>query len=127
MNELLQKLDDERGARFKKPWVKLDKGSKLDRISLFVKLEKAERGLSDDDERKLKILLTQLCETGSLNKAISVRYSEEDERIQGIKNLLYDEETSSYGFKREEKLTKPSHKSRSNLDRHFSRSKEKVR
>jgi len=72
-------------------------------------------------------LLTQLCETGALNKAISVRYSEEDERIQGIKNLLYDEESSSYGFKREERLAKPAHKSRSNLDRHFSRSKEKIR
>ena len=127
MEDLLQKIDIERAARFKKPWPKLDKGSKLSRLSLYVKHEKGEKGLSDDDEKKLKILLTQLCDAGALNKSSEVTYSAEDECIQSIKNLVYDEELTTYSFARVEKKVKPSQKSKSNVDRHFSRSKETTR
>lgn len=127
MEDLLQKIDAERAIRFKRPWSKLDKGSKLSRLSLFVKLEKAEKGLSDEEEKRLKILLTQLCEAGALNKASEVTYSEDEERIEGIKNLVYDEETSIYSFTKVEKKTKTTQKSKSNVDRHFSRSKETTR
>ena len=38
MEELLKKIDAEKVNRFKKPWTKLDKGSKLDRLLLFIKI-----------------------------------------------------------------------------------------
>ena len=125
MDDLFKQIDAERDSRFKKPWPKLDKGSKLNRLSLFVKMEKTERDLSDEEEKKLKILVTQLCETGALNKSGNVTYA--DEKICELKGLDYDEDTREYSFKREEKKSKPSQKSKGNIERHFSRSKETKR
>ena len=125
MDDLFRQIDQERQSRFKKPWSKLDKGSRLDRIGLFVKMEKTERELSDEEEKKLKILLTQLCETGLLTKTSEIVY--EDEKICEIKNLTYEEEDRVYSYKREDKRNKPVHKSKGNIDRHFSKSKENKR
>ena len=125
MDELLKQIDEERDSRFKKPWAKLDKGSKLNRLSLFVKMEKTEKGLSDEEEKKLKILVSQLCDMGLLNKTGDVEYA--DEIIGTIKNLEYKEDTREYSFKREEKKNKPTQKSKGNIERHFSRSKETKR
>ena len=44
MDDLFKHIDAERDSRFKKPWPKLDKGSKLNRLSLFVKMEKVKIG-----------------------------------------------------------------------------------
>ena len=68
MNESIEpeneknKQPEEPEDRFGKPWSKMDKGSKLNRLTQYIKLEKTERGFSDDVEKKLKIMLTQLCE-----------------------------------------------------------------
>ena len=108
--------------RFGKPWSKMDKGSKLNRLTQYIKLEKTERGFSDDDEKKLKIMLMQLCNSGALNKNTDVVYNPETKLIENIKNLTYNED-HTYSFKRPVKKhkTTPS-KSKSNIDRHFSRS-----
>ena len=54
MEELFKKIDAEKENRFKKPWTKLDKGSKLDRLLLFIKMQKTENHLSDNQEDQLK-------------------------------------------------------------------------
>ena len=109
--------------RFGRPWSKIDKGSKLNRLTQYIKLEKTERGFNDDYERKLKIMLTQLCNSGALNKNTDVIYNPETKLIEDIKNLTYDEDTLKYSFKRPVKKQKTtSSKSKSNIDRHFSRS-----
>ena len=121
MEDLLTKMDAEAETRFDKAWSKLDKGCKLNRLSLFVKLQKTENDLNDDQEKRLKILLFQLCENASLNKGSDVSY--EDSKIVEIKNLEYNDDTKSYVFKKPVKKTKhtPS-KSKSNIEKHFSRS-----
>ena len=119
MNSELQDTE----ARFTKPWPKLDKGSKMNRISQFVKLQKAEHELNDDEEKKLKIILTQLCDNGSLNKTADVSYDIETKRIETIKNLCYNEEDKTYSFIKISKKPKSTPtKSKSNIERHFSRS-----
>ena len=109
--------------RFGKPWSKMDKGSKLNRLTQYIKLEKTERGFNDDYERKFKIMLMQLCNSGALNKNTDVIYNPETKLIEDIKNLTYNDEDQTYSFKRPVKKhkTTPS-KSKSNIDRHFSRS-----
>jgi hypothetical protein len=120
MEDLLTKMDAEAETRFDKPWSKLDKGCKLNRLSLFIKLQKTERGLNDDQEKRLKILLFQLCDNASLNKGSDVIY--EDSKIIGIKNLEYNEETKSYVFKKPvKKIKNTASKSKSNIEKHFSR------
>ncbi len=121
-----QLIDKEKEERFNKSWSKLDKGTKVNRLNLFVKKQKINNELNDDQEKQLKILLIQSFENGSLNKSSDIEYSIEDKEILNIKNLEFDEKNKKYKFiigKKKKKIN--GGKSKSNIDRHFNRSKEK--
>ena len=124
MEELLVQVDNEKNDRFQKPWTKLDKGTKLNRLSIFVKREQENNDLNDDEKLNLKKLLVHLCNNGSLNKSGDIDYSNELYEIVSIKNLKFDEKNKTYSFEMPKKTIKPTSKSKSNIDRHFSRSKE---
>ena len=131
MEAVLQKIDQEKENRFKKQWTKLDKGSKLNRLLLFVKMEKAEKNLSDNSENQLKTLLIQLHSTNLLNKTSEIEYDIENSTIINIHNLTF--ENDKYYFKKSEKTkTKGTKKNTSqtntsNLERHFNRSKKSTK
>jgi len=124
MEDIFQEMDKETGERFDKSWSKLDKGSKLNRILLFVKLKKSEEQLNDNQEKQLKTLLYQLCESGALNKSSEVEYCNETCQIKNIKNLEFYEDTRKYTFKKIEKKKNIS-KSKTNIEKHLNRSKTK--
>lgn len=124
MQNIIDAVEKEKENRFKKSWAKLDKGSKLNRLTLFIESEVADKELSEEAQKKLKKLLFHVCENGSLNKVNDVEYSEETYEIISIKNLIYDENKKSYSFNLPKKVVKPTAKSKSKIDRHFSRSKE---
>jgi hypothetical protein len=124
MQNIIDAVEKEKNDRFQKPWTKLDKGSKLNRLTLFIESEVSDKELSEDSQKKLKKLLFHVCENGSLNKVTDVEYSEETYEIVSIKNLIYDENKKSYSFNLPKKVVKPTAKSKSKIDRHFSRSKE---
>ena len=90
-------------------------------------MEKKDKQLSDEEEAKLRIMLYQLCEMNGLNKVSDVTYDEDMEQITTIKHIDYDEESKCYIYKQEIKKPKQSQKSKGNIDRHFSRSKESKR
>jgi hypothetical protein len=124
MEQLFQKIDQEKENRFKKQWVKLDKGSKLNRLLLYVKMQKAENNLSEKEENILKTLLLQLHNSNVLNKSSDVEYDIEKSIIIKINNLTYDEDSKKYIFsKSEKKMTKKNSSQNSNIERHFNRSK----
>lgn len=124
MQSIIDAVEKEKENRFKKSWAKLDKGLKLNRLTLFIENEVSDKELSEEDQKKLKKLLFHVCENGSLNKVNDVEYSEETYEIISIKNLIYDENKKSYSFNLPKKVVKPTAKSKSKIDRHFSRSKE---
>jgi hypothetical protein len=124
MQSIIDAVEREKESRFKKSWTKLDKGSKLNRLTLFIESEVVDKELSEDSQKKLKKLLFHVCGNGSLNKVTDVEYSEETYEIVSIKNLIYDENKKSYSFNLPKKVVKPTTKSKSKIDRHFSRSKE---
>ena len=124
MDDLLKKLEAEKELRFKKPWVKLEKGNKLNRLNLYIEDETAEKELSEDNSKKLKKLLHTIFEKGILSKSSEIEYCNETCKIISIKNLIYDEEKKEYNFNLPKKVVKPTTKSKSKIDRHFSRSKE---
>ena len=76
MEELLDAVEKEKNNRFHKSWTKLDKGSKLNRLSLFIEEQTEINDLSESEIKKLKKLLFHLCETGSLNKLGDIEYSD---------------------------------------------------
>jgi hypothetical protein len=124
MDDLLKKLEAEKELRFKKPWAKLEKGNKLNRLNLYIEHETNEKELSEDTSKKLKKLLHTIFEKGILSKSSEVEYCNETCKIISIKNLVYEEEKNEYNFNLPKKTVKPTTKSKSKIDRHFSRSKE---
>tara|TARA_B100000963_G_scaffold311460_1_gene288445 strand:- start:23 stop:403 length:381 start_codon:yes stop_codon:yes gene_type:complete len=124
MDDLLKKLEAEKELRFKKPWAKLEKGNKLNRLNLYIEHETKEKELSEDTGKKLKKLLHTIFEKGILSKSSEIEYCNETCKIISIKNLVYDEDKNEYNFNLPKKVVKPTTKSKSKIDRHFSRSKE---
>ena len=125
MDKLLQKESEN---RFKQPWSKLDKGTRLNRLHLYIKKEKIKNELNDTEEKQLKVILLQRFNGGGLTKLSEIEYCPEKMEIIEIKNLNYDEENKKYLFSPVIKKKKPEgSKSKSNIDRHFSRSKETKR
>ena len=124
MNDLLDAVEKEKNNRFCKSWTKLDKGSKINRITIFIKEEADKNELNEEESKSLRKLLYHLCSTGSLNKINDVEYSLETFLIISIKNLKYDGKKKTYSFDLPKKTVKPTAKSKSKIDRHFSRSKE---
>ena len=124
MEDLLKAIDAEKQCRFTKSWSKLERGTKLNRINEFIESEKENNKLNDEEYAKLLSFLNELFEKSVLSKSSEVNYSEKEAKIISITNLIYDEGNRSYSFNLPKKLVKPSQKSKSNIDRHFSRSKE---
>ena len=129
MEMLIDGIDKEKGNRFKNPWLKLDKGSKLNRIHLFIKKEKIRLKLDDNEEKQFKNLVLNLFNSGSLNKSSEIDYCQEEYEIKNIKNLNFHEETRSfhYSSQKKKKSVGGGSKSKSNIEKHFSRSNENKR
>jgi len=124
MDDLLKKLESEKELRFKKTWSKLEKGNKLNRLNLYIQGEIEEKELSEVTSKKLKKLLHTIFEKGILSKSSEIEYCTETCKIISIKNLVYDEDKCEYNFNLPKKVIKPTTKSKSKIDRHFSRSKD---
>ena len=123
MEDIFQEIEKEKEERFKKSWSKLDKGTKLNRISLFIKMQKSELGFDDSIEKQLKDLLYRLCESGALNKVNEIEYCNKTYQILKIKNLEFNDSTGKYHYKKVEKKKTNISKSKSNIEKHLSRSK----
>jgi hypothetical protein len=124
MDDLLKAVESEKNARFAKSWAKLERGNKLNRINEFIESEKNKNELNDEEFLKLQELVTGLFDKSVFSKSSDVEYSEQEAKIISIKNLIYDDNTKRYSFNLPKKLVKPTQKSKSKIDRHFSRSKE---
>mgnify|MGYP006080656643 CR=1 FL=1 len=103
--------------RFAKPWNKLEKGSKMNRILLFIEYEKVSKSLSDELTKLLKQLLFKGCESGLFNKLTDVTYNKETGIIESFKNLEFNESSKKYKLKTGSTKNRSVTKSRSNIDR----------
>ena len=112
-------MDKESVDRFNKPWAKLDKGTKINRLQLFITLEKVNKSLTTLQEKQLRILLLSRLDMGELNKKTNIIYEPENKKILEIKNLIFDDTTKNYHFDNTEKKPEKKSKSKSNIDRHF--------
>ena len=124
MEDLLKAIDTEKTARFSKSWSKLERGNKLNRLNEFIEKEKETNELDEEEYLQLYKLLTSLFDKSVFSKSSEIEYCEKETKITSIVNLRYDMETKKYSFKQPKKLVKPTGKSKTNIDRHFSRSKE---
>ena len=74
---------------FRRPWHRLERGLRLNRLRKFILSEKEKLNLSDPDTEYLTNLLHKSLDKKLLNSKSSVIYSIELQEIQEIKGLVY--------------------------------------
>ena len=74
---------------YKRPWHRLERGLRLNRIRKFVESEAARMSLSQLDSEALKSKLEKALDKKMLNSKSCVVYDPEKEEIQEIKGLIY--------------------------------------
>jgi hypothetical protein len=100
LNENLQEmLKKESEIAFKKPWHRLERGMRLNRLRLFSENMKDTKGLKEEETTALLNLLTKSLDKKLLNSKNSVVYDIEEEKILEIKNLvMHQNADGSYVF-----------------------------
>lgn len=89
INESLQRIiEAEAGMAYKKPWHRLERGLRLNRLRAFTDDLAAKRGLKDAERSSLLSLLTKALDKKLLNSKTAVEYDMEEERITEIKPLV---------------------------------------
>jgi hypothetical protein len=88
-SELESFLNVNASEAYKRPWHRLERGLRLNRIRNFVDAEKARLNLTNDDTDYLKGKIDKALEKKLLNSKNCVIYDQEKEEIQEIKGLIY--------------------------------------
>jgi hypothetical protein len=73
---------------FKRPWHRLERGIRLNRLHLFAQEEKTRLNLSEEEARDLYNLLVKSLDKKVLNSKSTVNYDLDKERILEIKGLV---------------------------------------
>ena len=88
-NESLQKMiAAEADSAFKKPWHRLERGLRMNRIRAFVEDLASKRGFKESEKQSLLALLMKSLDKKMLNSKTSVEYDPEEEMIKEIKPLV---------------------------------------
>jgi hypothetical protein len=87
--ELENFLNVNASEAYKRPWHRLERGLRLNRIRKFVDAEKNRLSLTDDDAEYLKQRLEKALDKKLLNSKTCVVYDIATEDIQEIKGLVY--------------------------------------
>ena len=74
---------------YKRPWHRLERGLRLNRIRKFIESETARMSLQQNDVEHLTNLLHRALDKKLLNSKTCVIYDHEKEEIQEIKGLVY--------------------------------------
>jgi len=82
-------LDTNASEAFRRPWHRLERGLRLNRLRVFISQEKMKLNLSTADTEYLTNLLHKSLDKKLLNSKSAVVYSMETQEIQEIKGLVY--------------------------------------
>lgn len=89
MNQSIQRLiQTEAAGALKRPWHRLERGLRLNRLRAFVDELGGKRGLKDGEKTALLGLLTKALDKKMLNSKTSIEYDPDSEMIKEIKPLV---------------------------------------
>ena len=89
INESLQRLiQAEADTAYKKPWHRLERGLRMNRIRAFVEDLASKRSFKESEKQALLALLMKSLDKKHLNSKTSVEYDPEEEMIKEIKPLV---------------------------------------
>jgi hypothetical protein len=74
---------------FTRPWHRLERGLRLNRIHKFVDDEAARFQFSDDDKAAMLLMLNKALDKKQLNSKSIVNYDQEQQKILEIKGLTF--------------------------------------
>tara|TARA_B100001094_G_C17943211_1_gene676671 strand:+ start:87 stop:551 length:465 start_codon:yes stop_codon:yes gene_type:complete len=121
MKDLLEAVDTNTNNSQNKTWSKLNKTDKLKLLNNFIELEANDKNM---DKSKLEKLIHTSFKNGLLNKQSVVDYNINENIINNIKILKYNENTNTYEIKADHTMkvqSKP--KSKSNIEKLLNKSK----
>jgi hypothetical protein len=78
----------EADSAFKKPWHRLERGLRMNRIRAFVEDLAMKRGFKESEKQSLLALLMKSLDKKLLNSKTSVEYDPDEEMIKEIKPLV---------------------------------------
>ncbi len=81
-------LNVDASMAYKKPWHRLERGLRLNRLRAFVESLATQRGFKDTEQAALLTLLTRALDRKVLNSKSAVTYDPEREQITEIKPLV---------------------------------------
>lgn len=87
-NNFVSFLNEEANNAFKRPWHKLEKGLRMNRLRKFSEDEGNRLALSDSDKTALLSQLLKAFSKNILNSKSAVIYEPEEEAIKEIKGLV---------------------------------------
>jgi hypothetical protein len=73
---------------FNRPWHKLERGLRLNRLRLFIDAEKARANYTDDEVKQLNAVIMKAFDKKMLNTKNVVVYNEKTTQIEEIKGLV---------------------------------------
>ena len=89
VNESLQRMiETEADSAYKKPWHRLERGLRLNRIRAFTEEMATLRSLKQTEKVALQTLLIKALDKKLLNSKTAVEYDPEEEKIKEIKSLV---------------------------------------
>jgi len=122
MKDILKKVDSQIDNSYNKPWSKLNKSNKLVLLNKYIEKICIDNNIKNN--KQLKMLLHNSLTMGLLNKQSAVDYNIEDNIIDNISIIEYDESTKVFSLKNNEvKVKTNKSKSKSNIDKILNRSK----
>ena len=117
-NDMKDLLEKETSSIFHKPWNKLEKGLKYNRVNVYIDDLETEHTLTEGEKTEVKKLLFSSINKGGLTKNVEVNYSKDNAKIEKINTLLFDDKKRKFSIKKEQvKKPKSTGKSKSNLQR----------
>jgi hypothetical protein len=89
VNEPLQRLiETEADSAYRKPWHRLERGLRLNRLRAFTEEMAGLRSLKGSETAALLTLLTKALDKKLLNSKVAVEYDVEEEKIKEIRPLV---------------------------------------
>lgn len=93
-------LEKEKKLNETVPWIKLEKASKIKKLKDFSQHYKKEHDITDEEEKKLFLVLKNALERKNLQKVKEITYDKELGKIIDIPLLTFNETTRKFLLKR---------------------------
>jgi hypothetical protein len=118
VKDILPFIDKDITDIYKTTWNKLERGQRLNRVNIFIHKLLNNELLPASKCKRLRIILHTHISNGKINKNTEVNYDSEKCEIESIKGLIINTEDGLYKFTLDKsKKSKPTNKSKSNVDR----------